>query len=60
MVEVSRGPAVPSADPDTAWRLCTRGISPEQATGQAHIEGDNRLAAAALRIVSIIWTEPAS
>ena len=45
-------------DADTAWRLCTRGISPEQAADRAHLEGDERLAAAALRIVSIIWTEP--
>jgi hypothetical protein len=50
MVEVSRGPAVPSADPDTAWRLCTRGITP----GRARIDGDRQLAAAALQIVSII------
>jgi uncharacterized protein (TIGR03083 family) len=42
-------------DPDTAWRLCTRGITPEQAADRAHIDGDARLAAAALRIVSIIW-----
>jgi hypothetical protein len=43
---------------DTAGRLCTRGITPEQAADRADIQGDARLAAAALRIVSIIWTPP--
>jgi hypothetical protein len=47
-------------DPDTAWRLCTRGISPSRAADLAQVDGDARLAAAALRIVSIIWTPPAS
>jgi uncharacterized protein (TIGR03083 family) len=42
-------------DADTAWRLCTRGIDPEQAAARALIEGDQALAEAALRIVSIIW-----
>jgi hypothetical protein len=46
-------------DADTAWRLCTRGITPEQAAGHAHVDGDARLADAALRIVSIIWTDSA-
>lgn len=40
------------------WRLCTRGVTPEQAAGNARIEGDEHLAAAALRIVSIIWSPP--
>jgi uncharacterized protein (TIGR03083 family) len=52
-------PTAPAAavefDPDTAWRLCTRGITPEQAADRAHLDGDPRLAAAVLRIVSIIW-----
>ena len=41
-------------DADTTWRLCTRGINPNQATTHAHTSGDQRLAAAALQIVSII------
>jgi len=45
-------------DTDTAWRLCTRGITPEQATARAHINGDHHLATTALQIVSIIWTPP--
>lgn len=39
---------------DTAWRLCTRGITPDQARERAVTEGDRRLADAALRMVSII------
>jgi uncharacterized protein (TIGR03083 family) len=55
-----RGPAgSPAAsvtlDPDTMWRLCTRGISPEQARARAHLTGDRRLCDAAMRIVSIIY-----
>lgn len=46
-------------DADTAWRLCTRGITPEHAAGHARVDGDERLAAAALQIVSIIWSPPA-
>jgi hypothetical protein len=45
---------------DTTWRLCTRGITPEQAAAQAHIRGDQHLATAALQIVSIMWTPPDS
>ena len=41
---------------DTTWRLCTRGITPEQATVRAQIRGDQDLATAALQIVSIMWT----
>jgi hypothetical protein len=47
-------------DPDTAWRLCTRGITPGQAAGRARVDGDRQLAAAALQIVSIIWSPPGS
>jgi len=43
-------------DPDTAWRLCTRGITPGRAAARARVEGDRQLAAAALQIVSIIWS----
>lgn len=45
-------------DADTTWRLCTRGVTPEQAAERARISGDRRLAAAALQIVSIIWSPP--
>ncbi|TMR03783.1 hypothetical protein ETD83_09760 [Actinomadura soli] len=41
-------------DPDTAWRLCTRGITPARAIERARIEGDRALGEAALQIVSII------
>jgi hypothetical protein len=41
-------------DADTTWRLCTRGFTPDQATGRARTHGDQRLAAAALTMVSII------
>ncbi|HEY8472600.1 MAG TPA: maleylpyruvate isomerase family mycothiol-dependent enzyme [Natronosporangium sp.] len=47
-------------DTDTAWRLCTRGITPEQAASRARIHGDRRLTTAALDIVSIIWAPPAA
>jgi hypothetical protein len=42
-------------EPETAWRLCTRGIGPEAAMTRARIEGDQKLAAAAFRVVSIIY-----
>ena len=45
-------------DTDTTWRLCTRGITPDQAAEHAGVEGDHRLATAALQIVSIIWSPP--
>jgi uncharacterized protein (TIGR03083 family) len=41
-------------DADTTWRLCTRGITPAQATSKARTHGDHRLTTAALHIVSII------
>jgi uncharacterized protein (TIGR03083 family) len=47
-------------DTDTTWRLCTRGIAPEQAAEHARTRGDQHLAAAALQIVSIIWSPPES
>lgn len=43
-------------DADTTWRLCTRGITPQQAAERARTRGDQRLASAALGIVSIIWS----
>jgi uncharacterized protein (TIGR03083 family) len=42
-------------DPDTTWRLCTRGITPAQAAAHAHTDGDPRITGTALGIVSIIW-----
>jgi uncharacterized protein (TIGR03083 family) len=42
-------------DPDTAWRLCTRGITPQQAKTRATVQGEQTLAEAALDIVSIIY-----
>jgi uncharacterized protein (TIGR03083 family) len=45
-------------DADTAWRLCTRGMTPEHAARNARIDGDKQLATAALQIVSIIWSPP--
>jgi uncharacterized protein (TIGR03083 family) len=45
-------------DADTTWRLCTRGLTPEQAATRARVDGDRRLATAALQIVSIIWSPP--
>jgi hypothetical protein len=45
-------------DADTTWRLCTRSITPETAAERARVDGDRRLAAAALQIVSIIWSPP--
>jgi hypothetical protein len=43
-------------DPDTAWRLCTRGITPERAAARARSEGDQHLTAAGLQMVSIVWS----
>jgi uncharacterized protein (TIGR03083 family) len=42
-------------DADTAWRLCTRGITPEQAAMHAQTEGDTALTTAVLGIVSIVY-----
>ncbi|GAA4499613.1 maleylpyruvate isomerase family mycothiol-dependent enzyme [Actinoallomurus oryzae] len=60
---LSRGPHPrPTArlelDTDTTWRLCTRGITPGQAAERTRTDGDRHLAAAALQIVSIIWSPP--
>lgn len=40
--------------PDTLWRLATRGIDPEAARKRVFVEGDERLAEAALRLLSVI------
>jgi uncharacterized protein (TIGR03083 family) len=49
-----RPAALIELDADTAWRLCTRGITPDAAGERALIRGDRGLAEAALQIVSII------
>ncbi|GAA4359172.1 maleylpyruvate isomerase family mycothiol-dependent enzyme [Hymenobacter saemangeumensis] len=40
--------------PDTAWRLFTKGLSPEQARPQVQLAGNLRLAEAALRLVAVM------
>ncbi|MEU5870920.1 maleylpyruvate isomerase family mycothiol-dependent enzyme [Glycomyces sp. NPDC047369] len=50
-----RPAAAVELDAETAWRLCTRGIEPEAALARARTEGDAGLAAAACRIVSIVY-----
>ncbi|MDN0194351.1 maleylpyruvate isomerase family mycothiol-dependent enzyme [Streptomyces sp. S.PNR 29] len=42
-------------DTETAWRLCTRGITPATALPLADLHGDHRLAEAACRIVSVVY-----
>lgn len=42
-------------DPESAWRLCTRGIDPGTALARARISGDRQLAEAACQIVSIVY-----
>ncbi len=39
---------------DAAWRLFTKGLTPQAAKGSARLEGDGRLAEQVLRTVSII------
>lgn len=41
-------------DADTMWRLCTRGVTPDEARQRAVIVGDFRLARAMLQIVAAI------
>ena len=41
-------------DPDTAWRLFSKGISPEEALENVKIEGDEYLAKVALGMVSVM------
>ncbi|WP_030683086.1 maleylpyruvate isomerase family mycothiol-dependent enzyme [Streptomyces cellulosae] len=42
-------------DPETAWRLCTRGIDPDTALTRARISGDPQIVEAAFQIVSIVY-----
>jgi hypothetical protein len=46
--------AVLAIDPDTAWRLFSKGISPEQAREKVVIRGDEQLALPALEMVSVM------
>ncbi|MEW1862916.1 maleylpyruvate isomerase family mycothiol-dependent enzyme [Streptomyces sp. NPDC088194] len=56
LAEAPAGPPTASVhlDPETAWRLCTRGIEPTTALSSAHLQGAPHLARAALQIVSIV------
>ncbi|MDF3149712.1 MULTISPECIES: maleylpyruvate isomerase family mycothiol-dependent enzyme [unclassified Streptomyces] len=51
---LARPAALVHLDPETAWRLCVRGIEPADALSRAHTDGDLRLAEAACQIVSIV------
>ncbi|MFJ5797805.1 hypothetical protein [Streptomyces decoyicus] len=42
-------------DADSAWRLCTHGITPATVLARAHIDGERQLAEAACQIVSIVY-----
>lgn len=51
----SRAPlAVVSTDPDTFWRLCTRGMRPADAVHRITTKGDQKICAAMLGMVSVI------
>lgn len=41
--------------PETAWRLCTRGIDPGTALARVRISGERQLAEAACQIVAIVY-----
>jgi len=49
-----RSEATIDMDADTAWKLFTKGISPEEALQQVSIEGDKSLGATALTMVSVM------
>ncbi|MFC9228965.1 hypothetical protein ACFTZI_08370 [Streptomyces decoyicus] len=42
-------------DADSAWRLCTRGVTPATALTRVHIDGHRQLTAGAYQIVSIVY-----
>jgi Mycothiol maleylpyruvate isomerase N-terminal domain len=46
--------AIVSIDPDTAWKIFSKGISPEQAYDKVEIYGDRQLAEVALQMVSVM------
>jgi hypothetical protein len=41
-------------DPETAWKLFSKGISPQEARSAVELEGDTRLAEHALNMVSVM------
>ncbi|MEO3751167.1 maleylpyruvate isomerase family mycothiol-dependent enzyme [Streptomyces sp. B6B3] len=47
--------ATVTLDAETAWRLCTRGVTPSVALSRADVAGDPALAEAACQIVSIVY-----
>ena len=49
-----RPQALTRLDEDTAWRVFTKGLTPEQARRKAVLEGDPILAAKVLETVSIL------
>ncbi|MGP4113645.1 maleylpyruvate isomerase family mycothiol-dependent enzyme [Streptomyces sp. 4N509B] len=57
LAETPDGPpaATVRLDPETAWRLCARGIDPDTALTRAHTTGDRHLAEAACQIVSVVY-----
>ncbi|MFC8667547.1 maleylpyruvate isomerase family mycothiol-dependent enzyme [Streptomyces sp. NPDC057199] len=57
LAEAPRGRPAASVrlDPETAWRLCTRGIDPSTALARVRISGERRIAEAACQIVSIVY-----
>ncbi|TDC75018.1 maleylpyruvate isomerase N-terminal domain-containing protein [Streptomyces hainanensis] len=52
---VAEPDTIVTIDPETAWRLCVRSVEPDTALARARVDGDHDLAAAALRIVSIVY-----
>ena len=52
------GPAAPTVsvtpDPDTAWKLFTKGLSAAQARPRAQVVGEETLALAALQLVAVM------
>jgi hypothetical protein len=43
-----------SIDPDTAWKLFTKGVSPDEAKQKAIIQGDKELASVALQMIAVM------
>ena len=43
-----------SIAPEIAWRIFTKGISPENAREHATIEGDDRIGSGVLRMIAIV------
>jgi hypothetical protein len=52
--DTDRPDARVTLDPDTLWRVTTRGLQPAAAMAKALVVGDTGLAATALELVSII------